>query len=994
MKPGFFQPQALAATAPPASGPMESPLRLACGRSGSIKASVRLFAALGFVVALTVLLVPRGVDLAALVVQYGRADKALEELERATAGGDNKPATVAALARVRARSGDLHGSIELLRRLTDLRPDDMQSLQLLADALRATDRIPEYLGALETLEQRVPTAARRKELARLYAANGSTARHIATLEVIIGDSNAADVADYLTLARLLSQQGDHAKALSTLDRMVSRHADSLDASVVAAQISASVAMGDATTAMARGRRWLQAHPKTLALEAPMLAGALGAGGRPDLGAALLEPFRSNPDADDRLRVAWAQAMSDSGHPDLALAGIRLAGSAVNASIDLARLQMRLAVATGQLDAAIEVVRAIGVGRVPSAELTTLAAAASAAGRVDVLRLIHPIATEAIGTLDAPLAARVAIAVGDRANASRWIDVALRTGPREPGHAAQLVSLLQKLGRSAEAFDLLQTFAPRAEDRDLTIEYARLHIGLRHAAAGLQVIDGLRRTRADHAFDEAWALLATAQGRHAEVLHWLTHDGTPPASTDVLRDVLHLAMDGKGYELAIASGRELVRRSVAADDRSLLGHALLAAGRPREAIAEWRALGPAHTNTAAFVSALFAAWQQGAPVAEELRARLIERLAREARPEQRHATISALLALGANAELLPSLEPLVLADPQQWLAVFEEAAAKAGQHSRLQAMWAAVAEAGTTPSTLREQIAFRLLDAGQKPAAELVLRTLAATAAPDDPATRRLLFVWGPRPASNQLEWLESRALGASGADRAAWMRLLNERDAPARTIAIFRKDPGGSGNSAARDAYLDAVLARGDKREIAAALRELALQVRGPEQLGRLAKSAPASGDDALQRRLLEAAMASGNRDPELQRALGLLAYRKGDTVAAEQHLTTFNERTGGDVYTNRAVGGLRLLRRDTSAARQAFESALDALERDGDLGFEARVLKAGLLHQLGRTAEAQRLYASLLSERPADNNLRADYVALLLDIGQGPQAKALLASR
>jgi tetratricopeptide (TPR) repeat protein len=299
------------------------------------------------------------------------------------------------------------------------------------------------------------------------------------------------------------------------------------------------------------------------------------------------------------------------------------------------------------------------------------------------------------------------------------------------------------------------------------------------------------------------------------------------------------------------------------------------------------------------------------------------------------------------------------------------------------------------ASLRSQLAFALLEVDEKAAAERTFRSLAATTGPHDPATQRLLYLWGPRPTHPQLDWLESRALKATGEERATWMRLLTERGAAGRALEVYRQTewPPSDGDDVVK-ACLDALVAGGDRALLIGTLAELASRTRSGDILARLAQQAAAVGDAMLERQLLEAALSAGNREPALRRALGLSAYRARDFRAAEQHLMAFNERTGGDPDTYRALGEVRLQRNDSAGAKVSFEQALLGLERRLDTSYSGRLAKAGLLYRLRRPLEAQRLYAELLAERPNDENARADYAAMLIEGGEPRLARTVLEAR
>jgi cellulose synthase operon protein C len=341
-----------------------------------------------------------------------------------------------------------------------------------------------------------------------------------------------------------------------------------------------------------------------------------------------------------------------------------------------------------------------------------------------------------------------------------------------------------------------------------------------------------------------------------------------------------------------------------------------------------------------------------------------------------------------------LEGLAEADPQRWLGAFTEAAERSEKRAQLEALWKRLGDAPSTPATLRSQIAFRLLEAGDKTSAERVFRSLAASAGPDDPVTRQLLFVWGPRPLPAQLDWLESRAKVASATNKAIWLRLLAERGGSARVLHLWQTSERVDDDEAVAAAYLDAVAALGDRATMRTLLKERLARTRSPTELVRLAQHASTLADAILHRQLIEAAIAAGSTDFTLQHTLGLLAYREHDWVTAERWLNSYHLARAGNYETHRLVGETRLQRRDPTGARRSFEKALELLEQSSQRDYAELVTRAALLQRLGRADDARAQYENLLARRPSDDDLRADFASMLMSQGDSKSAQAILDER
>ncbi|WP_157991384.1 tetratricopeptide repeat protein [Caldimonas tepidiphila] len=942
----------------------------------------------------SLLLVPSGGELAALRLETGHPEEARRILESRRAAGDRSAVHTEMLARVRARQGDLPGSIGLLEELAAARPQDTSVLESLARLYHEADRTEDHAGALERLQDRQPTVERQRQLVTLQGELGRPAQQLAALAALIDRFDAGDVADFLLLARLQAEQGRPRDALATYRKLAGRHPQALDASIVAAEMRLRLDTRDAEGALERGRGWLAARPGELSQAAPMLAAALAMGGRADLAVALLEPFAGGPAPAAPVLAASIQVLVDAGRLEDAVHRVETLPPTATSTPELQHLRLRVALAAGRTGLALDVARGIGLDRLPPELLADVLSAALAARRQDVLDLADTSLRTRLASGDPLLAARTALALGDAAGARRWSAAAARAG-MPPGRWLELAGVLQQLGDTDGTLQWLRRAADAPDAKAAPGDIARLYLALGRAEEGRDRLERLRREAPSPAADEAWALLATVSGRHAQVATWLDGEAAQDRPAGLYRDLYHLAMQARAHPLAVRAAERLQAVARSDSDRLLLAEALIASGRAGDALRQLRGLahrGPLDADRR--FALLLAAWRQGEPVADELRRACLERLGDTRRGADPGPEIATLFELRAHGDLVPLLEPLAAREPGRWLGAFAEAATASDQKPRLLALWTKLGLSGTVPPELRLQLAHGLLDAGKRAPAERILRLLAADAPREAPVVRQLLFVWGPRPTAEQLDWLAARARQARPAERAGWMRDLVERGAAARAVEVYRasarQDPGPE----PLDAYLEALAALGDPAQLAGALREIAAAPPPGAPLARLARQARQLGDPALERRLLERALAEDGSDPALQRDLGLLAYRQRDAAAAQRYLEAFVARTGGDAETHRTLGELRLQRGETESARRSFRAALAALERPVAPGHDADALRASLLHRLGRHDEAIRQYEALLAGRPQDAHLRADYVAMLLELGETRRAHLLLSAR
>lgn len=962
--------------------------------------AVPLIVAITALLAISYLLVPRGQEMAILRLGSGDARGARALLEQRLAAGETSPAIIAALARARGLTGDLAGAVALLEPLAEQRPQDLEVIEALVAYQRERGNDPAGLLRAITMLQAVhPSVAQQREIAALHGMLGQRVEQRAALHRLLA-TGPGEVGDYLALARLEAAAGSPAAGLVALQGLAREHPRAFDVHAAALAAALHVEAGQPEAALAAARSWLRTRDlRAAALAATTLAGALGTARRPDLVVALLEPF-AGPAAPSSLIVMLAQAEIDIGRGEAALGRLEALtqGEAANA-LETRVLRLRLAVSLGALDRATDAAVLMRVRDAPPPLIAALSMAALDAGRVDLLQRLLGWGGADLLRTDPALAAEVALRLGDEAAARRWSAIVPNTAEAftDPRRGLRFALVLVRLEQQQRA---MATFARVLGQPQLTAdmlaETARAMLGAARAEEAAALLQQRRHQAPSAAAEGAWALVAaTAPTQQAAVAAWLATPVDLAPFPGFLRDLMHVAADAGARGVAIAAAQHLVTREGRDDDRRLLTHMLVDAARPAEALDLLRVLRGRGVDVAALhEAALTAAWQQGAPVADELHPFWSARLATAETQEARDAAMAMLTALGAERETLPVLRQRAMDDPARWLWAYGEAARRAGVSAEATALWASLSVQPRLPAELRRWMAFGLLERGARPAAIAAFRELAATAPPDSPDVRQLLFLWGARPVPAALAWMEARARRAEAAELAVWMRLLTERGAAARAIAAYRAAPQRSGPGPAREAYLAALATVGDRAGLAAAVREELGRDNAPDRLRHLAGLAGHSGDAALEEQVFRAMVNAGDRNPVMLRRVGLIAFRDGQFAQAERWLAECASANGADAQAYFTLGEIRLRQRDAVGARRHFEDALRRLDASGDASVEARKLRATLLRRLGRGREALPIYEALLTAAPSDNHLRADLVSLLMDLRDYQRAGLVLAAR
>jgi Tfp pilus assembly protein PilF len=325
--------------------------------------------------------------------------------------------------------------------------------------------------------------------------------------------------------------------------------------------------------------------------------------------------------------------------------------------------------------------------------------------------------------------------------------------------------------------------------------------------------------------------------------------------------------------------------------------------------------------------------------------------------------------------------------------YEDALHKLGRTGELEDYWRNRLASDDIAAPEKRAIGFKLIDAGRREWARSVFADLARGVPPDHPDVAELLFLWGAKPESEALDYLEERARRANGAERPAWLSLLLDAGAADRVAALVSADlprPGCGG--ALLDVYLRALtnlhetgaLARAVSREVAAIsdpgrVRELAGIVR----------DVWVSASESVYSRLL--ALDPGDR--EARHWLGTFAYSQARYSVADRHLSALLASSEGGYDDNFHYGEICWRKGKRAEARAYYGRALRLIERQAFPPAEARTVHAQALFRCGFTDRAVREYRTLVAAAPRNGDLRADFGALLLEAGLYDEADDVLSS-
>ncbi len=664
----------------------------------------------------SLLLIPRTGELALQKFRDRDYESARAVYEERFAAGDRSAGTVMPLTRLHLADGEVDQAIALMEGFIARDPKSIDGRDLLGRLYQDAQRQGDYLENMRELATLRGTDEAYRELAYLAGFQGRLDLQVDALGRYC-TLRPDDVQTQQDLAMLLASQGDHAGAVDWLIKADDRAGGNIEADGRELLMSLLIDLDRDEEAFQRARRWLGEEPTIPDMIG--LASQLAAASRPDLALRLIEPEVAKPDHALALELTFIDLQLATGRTADARARLAaLRGPVDDASFGrLLALQMN----AGMGPAALATARERDLRLVPDWVLAGLAETAFRSHDRPFLDRMVAELGESFLDENPVLAANIALQRGDTAAVIRWAERGMADGKQPLAERLAAVRLLDRAGRRAAAmagFDRL-SLAGELPD-DLLDELGALFVDLGRAPAGLAWFEARRKATPSFAADLGWVRLAAWAGDPAQVAAWL--DSQPKLGEELLQDIAGIAVERGAVPLALKAAERVFALRPNARSRFALASALLAAGRPAEALPHLTQLlsGGGAEVEAAYVAAL-----DGAGRTEELARFLTAKLARGGLSDaEEQAIIYTLLDRKAYRAALPVLRARAERLGGEWLFAYADAARRADALPQLADLLESQLADPKLDAAGREQRATLLLETAGQARALPVLKQLA------------------------------------------------------------------------------------------------------------------------------------------------------------------------------------------------------------------------------------------------------------------------------
>ncbi len=931
---------------------------------------------------------------------------------------------ISGLADKRIAAGDRPGAITLLEEYVKNNPSDVNGRKKLAEQYQLAGRQQDFNTQLEAIATLAPTEQNLRVLSDIYNADKNYPKQVEVLKKIVEATKGANPQAFADLATIQVVIGDKDGALATLDQLKAKHPDFQNYAVTRIRVNILAERGKAEEAFTVAKAWVdrplpaaaaqaQVPPSAtpnavvtapvttptsqLAKELADLANILHYSGHADKAVALVEPHITLLQESTELVVAYVNANITLGRDEHAYTILSQIDKAGKMMPELYLPYLQLAIKREDIPAAEGIASRLDTASFNEEQALNIIEVARANNAPSVLGILLNRFGEPTITSNKPVLAAVVSIMKKEKDQDQKVNVAL----------GMELSSIQRL-RLAEAcaradktacFDtIVKQYPPMEQMTTQQIaEYAQLYIIAERPA---EVIDGVAAQAAKPGahpdVQDAERRLAAAAGRHDILKPWLEANANT-APVIKLQEYFYLANDRRHHAISTDIAERMYARDPSPMSRDLMIAAYMGAEDYAKALPFLREqLKQEGASDALYLNALTKLARKDTGARKELTDYAESSLKSNrgtAKDQLNYAY--ALLNNGKKDAALPFIKQYAGERGGEWKKIYAQltakqtkasAAAKPAKQLTREEM-IAMANSPSISDANRRQIAFNLLNAGYKPDATKIFESLAANKGPDSQEVKDLLFLWGGKPNSQQMAWLQQRAAAANGYDRTRWSDLINTYADDYSLMQYVSATPDALYNPSLRQKYFRILAVNGGKQNFDTNMRGWVSQTTDVPALVDYAKAAEAYGyKDAVNAAYKHIAALDPNNEFALNH-MSADAFAKGSYSSANQLVDRYinAQATKPQPETDPAQPFFykaELLRRqgNTSQANQAYAQVVRLTPLTTSTPTDALSRLYTAQFRLGQHAQGKSGFEQLLAQHPNDKSILADYMSVLIE--------------
>jgi tetratricopeptide (TPR) repeat protein len=515
----------------------------------------------------------------------------------------------------------------------------------------------------------------------------------------------------------------------------------------------------------------------------------------------------------------------------------------------------------------------------------------------------------------------------------------------------------------------------------------------------EIVNNARQLRQNNVFENIWFPLAGAFAELELIKPYLVESA--PLRDKSYESAYYMAMDYKNYNNAIAIAEYVYGLNASDKNGELVTQAYLASGDYDRALTLLRTNKNKYKNGENdYLYVLTKLAKSNPKYGKELREYGVAILESNVSSARKQQIIGSLIAGGQQAAIMPYIKSMAIENPKEWAFLYADYLKKTAGGSAVSEFWQQVAIKHHSDIGLRKQIAYNLLEAGEKQVAINMFMSICddMRAKSSDELVSQLLYLWAPIYPEEAIVWLNNKAVQAEDVhEKRAWLMHMAGGVSDEGLIELANRQPALLKLNVVENRYIGA-LSENNQGAVKNYLSEQSNQSTEVERLLYYAAKANELGHTDIARKSYEKAVKQDPKNPIVLAKAGVFAASEANYTRSNELLNNYfslklpelpktSEAYRAHFYQ---AENLRRVGRSEDS-KKYYEAVIKAADGAPYQDFELHSMAAVSNGRIGDKAQAIKKFDELLKVYPDNRQIRSDYSALLIDMKEYDLAKKIL---
>lgn len=943
-------------------------------------------------------LMPREQEVALMQMKDKRFEEARGSYEKQLADGNVTIEVVTRLSELYLQIGAVDKAIEVMEKYIATKPTDINAREKLGVYYQYAQRQEDYLRNLEEIQKLTPKPENLKTLSDIYNFNTQYEKQAETLNQLVETDQGGSVKNFMDLAYIHAAKKAYPEAIDILKEFKTKHPEEYGFEQTELMLTLMFDAKRGEEAALEADEWVKAHAQDYNNNARII-NILHYRGNPQMAKNVMaqyteEQINKNP----ALLEEYILLMLAEGKDEEAYQRLKGLYAKDELTPELKKRLMFFAFIREENELAKNLLEGTELASYNEEELVSLLEISAVQNVPMIRQKLNDTFPDAQYKDTYPVLMALMAVSNQSKDADARLD-ALDKIELNPSQLLQVARICTRHNKYNCTSQFLGKLPSHEELSDLEVaNVSQLYLDMKKYETGYNYLTTASEGRVSNDIENVKVKYMAVHGETAALEEWLTsHKGMVGGRQ--LADLFYLALNNKQLPTAVSVAEFYHEKEKNDQSASILSQAYVRNGDYANAVTLLRDIDPmTEDDENNYMMALAKLSKTNPDYRKELTDFAGLKLQSDISEKQKMAIVYALVAAKETNAVMPHIRTLALKHGGQWAALYAENLDKMGKHDEARKFWVTLANQKSTPAKQKREIAYTLLNHGYKTDAVGIFKTLVANAKPDSAEMKELLFLWGPRPAAEDMKWLEARYLNAPAEEKSAWLTIIGDYSSTTAVQAFVERHPEALANKSIQNTYFSTMIASGQFAEASKPLYEAA-KARGDKlwlkEYGDMAR------DNNMKREAMAAYETVVTLDPANDHAFresGLLAFGMADYSASELLLAQYLQNANVFTADDRAYLALfhyaELLRRhkQMDAAIPYYRDTINNIDTFKLLTADAQSIKAQSLVWMGDVDAGMALYSNLINRFPNDDVLRADYISTLIDLKHYDEARSLLA--